>query len=268
MVDSEYKELEPRYFLDKDWKHRQGISGLPDGISSSAEIHLSRKYWTDPASAKQRKKQAANYKKQLKEWTEWIKSVRVEIAEVSQTEKIKSDEKYDYLRSEIGMNIIVPKGRIAEMRFKVSLIAEHRVVAIDGFPKDVIEEKEIVGGKISVALSKYLEFIPLFPSGVAKPVDIELGPWEFNLGSIKKVNIDFSGGLTSTPEWYLKRDGIKNDLRVAMTIRKPIGVELIQGKVKAAWIYEPGFLKRAKVGTSARSIEIYKQDNINSDNNN
>ena len=258
MVDFEYTQLEPRYFLDKNWKHREGMPGLPDGISSSAEIHLSRKYWTDPAFAKQRKQKAPDYKTELREWTKWIKSVRVEIAEASQTEKIKSDEKYDYLRSEMGMNIIVPKGRIAEMRFKVSLVADHRVVAIDGFPKDVIKEKEIVKGKIKVAISKYFKFIPVIPPGIVDPLEIELGPWEFNLGSIKKVNIDFSGGLTSTPEWYLKKDGIKNDLRVAMTIRKPIKVKEIQGKVKAGWIYEPGFLKRVRVGTSARIIEIYK----------
>jgi len=258
MLDLKYTPLEPRYFLDENWKHREGLSGLPDGISSGAEIHLSRKYWTAPAFAKQRKEQAPDYKTKLKKWTKWIKSVRIEIAEASQTEKIKSDEKYDYLRSEIGMNIIVPQGKIAEMRFRVSLIADNRVVAIDGFPKDVIKEKEIVKGKIKVAISKYFKFIPVIPPGVVEPLEIELGPWEFNLGSIKKVNIDFSGGLTSTPEWYLKKDGIKNDLRVAMTIRKPNRVKQIQGKVKAAWIYEPGFLKRARVGTSARSIEIYK----------
>lgn len=257
MVDFENIPLEPRYFLDEDWKHREGLSGLPDGISSYAEIHLSRKYWTDPEFAKQRKQKTPNYKKDLKEWTKWIKSTRVEIAEASQTEKIKSDEKYDYLRSEMGMNIIVPKGRITEMRFKVNLIADHRVVAIDGFPKDVIKKREIVGGRISVAISKLFKFIPVIPPGIVDPLEIELGPWEFNLGSIKKVNIDFSGGLTSTPEWYLKKDGIENDLRVAMTIRKPIKVKKIQGRVKAAWIYDPGSFKKAKVGTSARSIEIY-----------
>ncbi len=258
MVDFENIPLEPRYFLDEDWKHRKGMSGLPDGISSYAEIHLSRKYWTDPVFAKQRKQQSPDYKKDLKEWTKWIKSVRVEIAEASQTEKIKSDEKYDYLRSEMGMNIIVPQGKIAEMRFKVNLIADYRVVAIDGFPKDVIEEKEIVKGKVKVAISKYFKFIPVIPPGVVEPLEIELGPWEFKLGSLRKVNIDFSGGLTSTPEWYLKEDGIKNEFIVTMTIRKPAKVKQITGKVKAAWIYEPGFFRRARVGTSARSIEIYK----------
>ena len=258
MVDFENIPLKPRYFLDEDWKHRKGMPGLPDGISSYAEIHLSRKYWSDPAFAKQRKQQAPGYKKELKKWTKWIKSVRVEIAEASQTEKIKSDEEFDYLRSEMGMNIIVPQGKIGEMRFEVKLIAEPKVVAIDGFPKDVIQEKEIVKGKIQIAIDKFFKFIPVIPPGAALPVGIVLGPWDFKLGSLKKVNIDFSGGLTSRPEWYLKKDGIKNDLRVTMTIRKPTKVKQIQAKVKAAWTYEPSSFKKARVGTSARIIDIYK----------
>lgn len=256
MSNSKFTPLEPIYFLDEEWKHHEKVPGLPDGISSSAKIHLSRKYWTDPAFAKYREKQDADYKRKLKKWVNWIKSIRVEIAEASQTEKIKSDKDYDYLSSEIGMNIIVPQGKISKMRFKVSLLAKRRVVAIDGFPKDVIEEKDIVKGKIKVAISEYFKFIPVIPPGVLDPLQIVLGPWDFKLGSLKKVNIDFSGGLTSTPEWYYKRDGIKNDLRVAMTIRKPRKIKHIEGRVKAAWIYAPGFWRRARVGTSAKSIKI------------
>lgn len=258
MNNSKFTPLEPRYFLDEDWKHREKVPDLPDGISSSARIHLSREYWSDPSFAKDREKQDPDYKKKLKKWVDWIKSVRIEIAEASLTEKIKSeDEDYDYLRSEIGMNIIVPNGRISKMRFQVSLLAEHRVVAVDGFPKDVIKEKHIVKGKIKVAISKYFKFIPAIPAGVLDPLEIVLGPWEFNLGSLQKVNIDFSGGLTSTPEWYFKKDGIRNDLRVTMTIRKPKNVKEIEGKVKAAWIYLPGFWRKARVGTSAKSIKIF-----------
>ena len=110
MSNSEIIPLIPRYFLDKEWKHHEKVPGLPDGISSSARIHLSREYWTDPAFAKKREEKKPEYKKKLKKWVDWIKSIRIEIAEESQTEKIKSDKDYDYLRSEIGMNIIVPKG--------------------------------------------------------------------------------------------------------------------------------------------------------------
>ncbi|MCK4760266.1 MAG: hypothetical protein KAT69_09450 [Candidatus Aminicenantes bacterium] len=256
MSNSKFTPLEPRYFLDEEWKYHEKVPGLPDGISSSAKIHLSREYWTDPAFAKRREEQRPGYKKKLKKWVNWIKSIRIEIAEESQTEKIKSDKDYDYLRSEIGMNIIVPRGRIAEMRFRVSLLAKHRVVAMDGFPKDVINQRHIVEGTIRVAINEYFKFIPGIPPGILDSIKIELGPWDFNLGSLRRVNIDFSGGLTSTPEWYFKRDGIKNDLRVAITIRKPKKVKKIEGKVIVAWVYVPGFLKRARVRSSAKSIKI------------
>lgn len=191
------------------------------------------------------------------EWLNWIKKIRIEIAEASQTRKIGSDEKYDYLESEVGMNIIVPKGIIENMRFQVTLKAEHKVVAIDGFPKDVIAEKHLVGGKIKVAISKAFMFIPVVGPSLTELLDIELNPWEFKLGNLKRVNIDFSGGLTSRPEWYFKEDGIKNDLRVALTIRKPKNVDNIKGRVKAAWLYEPGFLKPVKLGTGTKTIDIF-----------
>jgi len=257
MSNLKFTPLEPVYFLDEKLKNREKVQDLPDGISSSARIHLSREFWSDPAFAEKRKEQRPDYKKKLKKWVDWIKSIRIEIAEASQTEKIKSDKDYDYLRSEIGMNIIVPKGKISKMRFRVSLLAKHRVVAIDGFPKDVIEERDIVKGKVKVAISDYFKFIPAIPPGVLDPLQIVLGPWDFKLGSLKKVNIDFSGGLTSTPEWYFKRNGIKNDLIVSMTIRKPKKAKSIEGKVKAGWIYSPGFLRKARVGTSAKSIKIF-----------
>lgn len=186
-----------------------------------------------------------------------IRSTRIEVAEEAQTRKIGSDEKYDYFESEIGMNIIVPKGRIAEMRFRAILKLEDGVVAIDGFPKDVIGEKEIVRGKIKVGINKAFMFIPVVGSLLADFLEIELNPMEFKLGSLKKVNIDFSGGLTSQPEWYFKEDGIKNDLRVALTIRKPKFIEDIEGRVSADWIYDPGFLRKVRVGSNSKIITIY-----------
>lgn len=186
-----------------------------------------------------------------------IRNTRIDIAEVAETKEISSKGKYDYLKSEIGMNIILPKGSISEMRFYVTLIAEGEAVAIDGFPKDVIEEKEILGGKIKVGISQAFKFIPVVGSYVGDLLDIQLNPLEFNLGSLKRVNIDFSGGLTAKPEWYFKENGIKNELRVALMIRKVKSVENIEGDVKAAWLYDPGFLKKVRVGSNERTIKIY-----------
>lgn len=233
MMSNEIVKLEPIYFLNENWV----FSGII----------------TDPFISTM----AARVPTEEDRWIAEIRKTRIEVAEAVQTREIGSDEKYDYFESEIGMNIIVPKGSIEEMRFHVALKAEDGVVAIDGFPKDVIDEKEIIGGKIEVAINKAFMFIPVVGPLLAELLDIKLNPWEFTLGSLKRVNIDFSGGLTSRPEWYFKKDGIKNDLRVALTIRKKKSVRNIEAYVTARWLYDPGFLEKAKVGTDIKTIRIY-----------
>lgn len=172
----------------------------------------------------------------------WIQSTRIEIAPVAETKQIGSEQKYDYLKSELGMNIILPKGCIKELRFKVTLKGNNtiseKVVAVDGFPKDIIEEKEIMSGKIKVGMTKAFKFIPIVGNTLPKLLEIEFNPWEFKLGSLRKVNVDFSGGLTFQPEWYFKKDGIKNDLNVVLTIRKSHDIKDVVGEVTAAWNYE------------------------------
>ena len=191
------------------------------------------------------------------EWIRWIKSIRIEIAEGADTRSIAKKRKYDYLKSEIGMNIIIPKGNIKEMRFYVKLLANPEVMAIDGFPRDVISQKDIKGGKVKIAVDKLFKFIPIFGAALIGPLEFELGPWEFKLGSLKKVSVDFSGGLTSQPEWYFKKNGIKNDLRVALTIKKPIEVEHIKGEIRAGWLYDPGFFRKVRLGTETKTIKMF-----------
>lgn len=234
-MSSEFVRLEPRYFLDENWK----LSGL---------IREPRRFVITTGVETGEEK-----------WTRMIRRLRIEVAEAAQTSKIGSDEKFDYFESEIGMNIILPRGRIEEMRFHVTLKGEGEVVAIDGFPKGMIDEKAIIGGKIKVAINKLFLFIPVPAVGtlLAELLEIELNPWEFKLGSLRKVNIDFSGGLTSQPEWYFREDGIKNDLRVALTIRKAKSVRNIEGEVTARWLYDPGFLRKARVGTDTKIVRIY-----------
>jgi len=45
-----------------------------------------------------------------------------------------------------------------------------------------------------------------------------------------------------------------------MTIRKPKNIETVNGYVTAAWLYDPGFLKKARVGTDPNVIiNIFKR---------
>lgn len=226
-------ELLPKYFLNENWEISQPIPPEPALKASPEE----------------------------EQWRKWIEATRIEVARAAETTKVSSDEKYDYLKSELGMNIIVPKGSIEKMRFKVTLKGDGQisdeVIAIDGFPKDIIEEKEIIDGKVKVGITKLFKFVPVVGDVISNLLEIELNPWEFELGNLRKVDIDFSGGLTFQPEWYFKKDGIKNDLRVALTIKKLKSIKIVEGEVIAAWIYDPGFLSKARIGTDGRTVRIY-----------
>ena len=278
-MSKKFVQLEPKYLLDEEWKLSRPISGLRHPLLEKSAGSLTKedlkalteedlkalteedlKAITEAITIEGRVSLApieAMLEMEDKMLTRLIRSIRIEVAEVAETKEIGSEGKYEYLKSELGMNIILPKGSIAEMRFNVALMPEGEVVAIDGFPKDVIGEKEIVGGKIKVRISKAFKFIPVVGSLLAELFEIELNPWEFKLGNLKRVNVDFSGGLTSHPEWYFREDGIKNDLRVALTIRKPKSMGYIDSEVMAAWLYDPGFPRKTRVGTDAKTIKIY-----------
>lgn len=239
-------QLKPHFYLDDKWNVLREIPPKIVGAAAKPKFKL--------------KKTALDDEEKIRDM---IRAVRIEVAEKAETSKIKSEEKNDYLKSEIGMNIILPKGNIEELRFIVNLKSDGAPVdglnAIDGFPKDRIEETHIVKGKIKVAVNKSFKFIPLIGDTVGEIVDVELEPWEFKLGSLKRVDIDFSGGLTAKPEWYFKKDGIKNDLRVALTIQKSKGIKKIDADVQASWVYDPGFLRKEKVGTDTKTIEVYNE---------
>jgi hypothetical protein len=231
-MNEEAVELKPKYILDENWNVSEPIPPAPALKAFTREEEL----------------------------RQWIESTRIEVAPVTETTKISSDETYDYFKSELGMNIILPKGSIEELRFKITLKGDgeisDQVIAIDGFPKDKIEEKEIMGGKIKVGITKSLKFIPVVGEILPDLLDIEFNPWEFKLGSLKKVNIDFCGGPTLSPEWYFKKDGIKNDVNLALTIKKLKSIEKVEGEVEAAWIYNPGFLMTPRVGSDPKTIRI------------
>lgn len=289
-----YVELTPRYLLNKDWvvqgelktaiknatlqamlAKMEGVKTRESMIRASVrklvelepdmrkmELESTRKIsegWVKALGGMEEEK----VEKNVEEVEKWLKSKRIEVAEAAETTIITSKGEYDYLKSELGMNIILPTGSIEKMKFKITLKGDGKiskeVVAVDGFPKDVIREKELIKGKIKVVINEAFEFVPLVGNVLSKAFGIELGPWEFNLGSLRKVNIDFSGGLTSTPEWFFKKDGIKNDLRVALTIRKPRNVVNIRGEVVAGWEYrEPGFFKKSlKTECDKKTVIIF-----------
>jgi len=192
-----------------------------------------------------------------------INATRINIAEKADTTPLPMDDaKFDHFKSELGMNILLPKGTIDVLRFKINLKPSD-VVAVDGVPGDSIRNASIIEGTVNIGISKLLKFVPIPMLGQIPDDLIKIEPIKFRIGDLKKVDVDFSGGLTATPEWYFKDSEIKNknDVRVAITIKKPKNIESITAEVEAYWSYYEDFLSKwfkwNTLGTGKKVIEIY-----------
>lgn len=252
--------LEPTYLLDDNYSLNQSINftskfeKIPDQIRETKDLSQQLgDLW-------QRK-----FEDNLQGWEiiRLIKQTRIEIAEYAESTLIGSDHKYDKIESELGMNIIIPQGKIEQLRFEVSLkenTSSESIIAVDGMPSDLFDEKFLLTGKVTVAVDKLLKFIPVTVNvSNILPGEVELGPWEFNIGRMRNVKIDFSGGLTSQPAWFFQGNGIKNDVRVALTIKKPKNIDKITADVRAFWSYKPGLFRSQKVGSDVKNILIYEK---------
>ncbi len=254
--------LEPTYIFDNEYELNQTINlagnydQIPNDIPENNQDFPNKigRYWY---------KQLLDDNLEPWEIIRLIKQTRIEIAEYAESTIIGSDHKYDKIKAELGMNIIIPKGKIEKLRFEVSFkenSSDEPIIAVDGLPSDLFDEKYLVKGKVNVAVDKLLKFIPVTANiSNLLPTDIELEPWEFNLGRMRDVKIDFSGGLTSQPAWFFQGNGIKNDVRVALTIKKPKNLDKVTADVRAAWVYKPGLFSSQKVGSDVKNILIYEK---------
>lgn len=129
---------------------------------------------------------------------EQIEAVVIRIGSASSVTKLRSDSKWSYLKADFALNVLVPKGRIDALRLRIRLPSRGGVVATAGFPDDRVDERYLIDGKVTVALDKALQFIPLLAGGPL-PVAVELGPWEFHLGRLRHVRIAFTGPLSLDP---------------------------------------------------------------------
>jgi hypothetical protein len=195
-----------------------------------------------------------------------IKAVRLEVAPASDVVALKRrDGKYRYFKAELGLNMIVPKGKVTHLRFLAALsqpddeTRSENPVALDGFPRSDVDLKALVPGKFSLSVSNALRFLPIVGQ-VPVPVDLELGPWEFRLGSIRQVKVQFSGGLTSWPEWFATKKALVGEFRVAVIVRCPLSYGALDAAVQAYLRYDPGFWHKADIYTQEISIPLLRPD--------
>ena len=197
-------------------------------------------------------------KMNLEESKGWFDSVTFEIAETANTTISGTDNQYEYLKSDLGMNIVIPKAQIVKARFRIDfkcLDSPDFPVVLDGFPNDEIEIKKLKGS-IRLSLDSSFKFLPLVGEFVPNIVNVEIGPWEFNLASFRNIKIDFSGPGSRFAEWYFGNMELDNNIRVNLSIRKPITAKNLIGKAKAEIHYKTGRLKGWKIKFVTREIEL------------
>ena len=167
-----------------------------------------------------------------------IYDTRIEISDYADTQEVGPKGAATVLKTGMGMNIVIPKGKIKALRYRVHLFdpdePEGIINAIDGFPNDKL--KDITGPKVSIklALDKAFKFIPVIGEGLGNIAGLSIGPWEFTLGQMKKIQIDFSEP-GNDPEWFFQGDGIEHQLKVELSIEKPATTKKIDAKVTAMW---------------------------------
>lgn len=198
-----------------------------------------------------RRKRYAENKAYERELSEQIRSPSISVAKYAEVLKIPNDklsdtirdDMFEYFRIDTGMNILVPVGRINELRFVFSIFADGRqsnsAFAIDGFPNNMLKHVNIFDGKIKLNINNFLKIIPISLSQtIADVLDIDMNPWEIKWG-YDKLEIGFSGAYTDKIEWYLSSENINQSFNCHLILKKRTTVKQVIGKVAAAWKYEP-----------------------------
>jgi hypothetical protein len=194
----------------------------------------------------------------------YINATKIKIADRSATKLLSSDEEFDYLESELGMNVILPRGTIDKLRYKITLFSKESddVWAQDGFPKNEIDEKFVIDGKIELGVDIDFNLVPMFEQQVKPLLKIDLNPWDFHIGNLKRIKVVFNGGLSKEPEWLFSDCGLENgkNLRVTLIIKKAKIIRNVEANVEAYWSYYDRWwnkiFKGAQLGTDKAKVRI------------
>lgn len=229
-------DLQPHFELDEDWSNPRPLlaKAAAEPIAyEKAAGRISLEYGVmdsmPPPPAPASRADIEN-----------IRALRIQIANHAITTPLPAQDGQERLLTRLGMNMIVPRGRITELRLKVDLTGTPKTkgepIAVDGFPNDRVDKKVLLAGSIQVCVTDALEILP-YGDVMAKAIKLDLEPWNFRLGTWQKVKVDFSGPKTSSPEWYFQADGIKDNVEVALTLARPAGTRSIRANVTAQWLY-------------------------------
>lgn len=168
---------------------------------------------------------------------------------------------FDYYVVELGLNVMLGKQfKIPELLLMVELINDAEktdVTAYDMAPDDEIRKIKIVGGKISLGISKLLKFVPS-PIGqiAADLIDIEINPWEFEW-NIKNYMIDACGEKNYHLYWKIYQTDIVQGFNPAVILKVRKNVKKIKARVKCIYKIKTNWWDIApEIKTNSREIRI------------
>jgi len=246
-------ELRPHYFMDETGKVLSQIPvNLEEGLGSS---YLAKGGFGSYAQIDLVEAQTILGN---------INATKIKIADRSATRILSSDENFDYLESELGMNVILPRGTIDKLRYKITLFSKESddVWAQDGFPKNEIDEKYVIDGTIKIGVDVNFNLVPMFAQQVNPLLKIDLNPWNFQIGHLKRIKVVFDGGLSKEPEWLFSDCGLENgkNLRVTLIIKKAKIIKNVDAYVEAYWSYYDGWWNKifngVQLGTEKVKVRI------------
>lgn len=169
---------------------------------------------------------------------------------------------FNYYLVELGLNVMLGRRlKISELLFQVELKNngpnKTDVTAYDMAPDDKIKRVKVVGGKVSLGITKLLKLVPM-PLGqvVSDLIDIEINPWEFEWG-FNRYMIDACGVKNYHLYWKVYQTNIVQGFNPTMVLKVRKNVKNISARVKCIYKLQPdwwGFTSDIK--TDAKEIKI------------
>ena len=208
-----------------------------------------------------------------------IRAITLSIAPYSQVREIPKglldetirDERYEYFKAEFGMNINVPEGKVNQIRFYLTMLADgigsEKAQVVSGFPNDLIQRVNVIGGSVKIGINNLLNIIPEpFVQTLGNFIQIDLNPWSFRWG-YNRVKVLFSEGNNHKVNWFLSSKNLNQSFSCSITLKKRKTVKEVIGHAYAVWEYQPPKelkdiakrlvgIKNIKLGSDEKKINI------------
>jgi len=171
-------------------------------------------------------------------------------------------EHFDYYLAELGLNVATGReAKVPALLFRVNLWGDTQertdVTAFDVMPKDEVKEVQIVGGKISVGLTKALELVA-GPVGklAAQFLTLELNPWEFSW-KYKRYMIDVSGTKNYHVLWKIYKTDRVQSFNPTLVLKVRKGVKAVRADVRAVYELQTRWFRRVQAETKTRTVKLW-----------